>query len=578
MDRIRRIAAAGAAAMAAFAAAGAAGIAPASAQGLAGSYLAGKHAANVSDVEQAARYFGEALARDPENLSLMEQALIYQTAAGRAESAIPLAEKIVAGAPDHRLSHLLLVAADFRAGDYAAAAKRVEDAPSAHHPLVAGMLGAWAAYASGGSAAGEAKFATLGDSPIFRVFSRYHTGLMRHAEGDAAAAVEAFEDAADEMNAPTGRFARAYAGALRVSGDEDKARTIYQGALGIAVGDPVFAAELNGMDSGETPKLLVTTPEEGAAEALYGLAAALGREGDERLSLFYARVALFLRPDFDDASLLAAELLESQSQFALAIEAYEAISADSPMSRSAEIGRADALRQMGQQDQAIEALRALTRRELGAVDAHIALGDLLRRAERFGEAAKAYDAAIKLMEAADRPNWVLYYERGISYERSDQWEKAEADFFRALELQPDQPLVLNYLGYSWLEMGMNLDRALDMIEKAVEQRPQDGYIVDSLGWAHYLMENFPEAVTELERAVELRPIDPVINDHLGDALWRVGRRLEAEFQWKRALSFEPEDEDRDRIVRKLDVGLDVVLADEEREDAEPSGDATANDG
>ncbi|MEX2519684.1 MAG: tetratricopeptide repeat protein, partial [Paracoccaceae bacterium] len=303
-------------------------------------------------------------------------------------------------------------------------------------------------------------------------------------------------------------------------------------------------------------------PAEGAAETLFGLAAALGRDGDDRLSLVYARLASWLRPDLEDATLLTAEILDAGGQDAAAVKAYESIPPDSPLARSAEIGRAEALFRMDRTDEAAEALKALARREPNAIDAQIALGDLMRRTERFREAAVAYDAAVQLMDAAGRPNWALYYQRGIAHERSGAWEDAEADFFKALEMQPDQPLVLNYLGYSWLEKGLNIDRAMEMIRKAVEQRPDDGYIVDSLGWGLYLLQQYQESVTELEQAVELLPVDPVINDHFGDALWQVGRRLEAEFQWRRALSFDPTEKDRARIRAKLDVGLDQVLLNE----------------
>lgn len=176
-----------------------------------------------------------------------------------------------------------------------------------------------------------------------------------------------------------------------------------------------------------------------------------------------------------------------------------------------------------------------------------------------------------------RPNWVLFYQRGICYERSGEWAKAEADFFLALDMEPDQPLVLNYLGYSWLEMGLNYQEALDMIRRAVAARPSDGYIVDSLGWGYYRIGDFENAVKELERAVELRPVDAVINDHFGDALWRVGRKREAEFQWRRALSFDPEEKDAKRILRKLEVGLDVVLAEEATDADAPGDDATVKD-
>jgi tetratricopeptide (TPR) repeat protein len=164
---------------------------------------------------------------------------------------------------------------------------------------------------------------------------------------------------------------------------------------------------------------------------------------------------------------------------------------------------------------------------------------------------------------ADSSNWSLYYVRGIAYERSKQWPKAEADLKRALELSPEQPLVMNYLGYSWIDQGVNLDEGMKLIRRAVELRPDDGYIVDSLGWAHYRLGQFDDAVRELERAVELRPQDPVMNDHLGDAYWRVGRKIEARFQWSHAKEMEPEKDDLAKIEAKLKDGL----ADEKKTDS-----------
>lgn len=548
----------------------------ASAASLAGAYLAGKHAAANTDVGAAAKYYARALRRDPGDLRLMEQAVIYLAAAGEIEDAIAVARRLEAAEPAHRMAALILTAEMFKQGDLEAARARIDASPDAYHPLVRAMLGGWAAFGMGDETAAQAAFEGLEDRPIFRIFSGYHKGLMLHATGDTAAAVEAYRIAAAEVTTTTGRIARALSAALADTGATDEARATLQAALDAAVGDGKLEADLAALDAGGAGEILVDEPAEGAAEALYGLAAALGRDGEDRLSLFYTRVATYLRPDFDDAMLLTGELLDAQDQHEMAIAAFDEISADSPLSRAGEIGRAEALHALDRDEKATEALRNLTRREPNSLQAHIALGDLLRRTERFGAAADAYDEAVRLMEAADRPNWVLYYQRGITYERSDQWPKAEADFFRALDLRADQPLVLNYLGYSWLEKGLNLDRALDMIRKAVSQRPEDGYIVDSLGWAHYLLNDFPNAVKELERAVELQPVDPVINDHLGDALWRVGRKREAEFQWRRALSFDPEEDEVARIRRKLDVGLDTVLAEEAA--AGPAEAQTADDG
>ena len=205
---------------------------------------------------------------------------------------------------------------------------------------------------------------------------------------------------------------------------------------------------------------------------------------------------------------------------------------------------------------------------------HASLGDILRQKERFSEAAKAYDRALELSGEPSPGDWFLFYARGISFERIGEWDKAEADFRMALKLNPDQPQVLNYLGYSLVEKKIKLDEALEMIKRAVAARPNDGYITDSLGWALYRLGRFEEAVAPMERAVELEPADPIISDHLGDVLWAVGRKMEARFQWQRALSFEPEEEDAKRIRRKLEVGLDVVL----QEEGAKSIEAMANDG
>ena len=183
------------------------------------------------------------------------------------------------------------------------------------------------------------------------------------------------------------------------------------------------------------------------------------------------------------------------------------------------------------------------------------LGNLLRGQERFAEAAEAYDRAFERLGETHQRHWTLYYLRGIALERSDQWDRAEVDFLRALELEPEQPYVMNYLAYSWVEQKRNLDEAKKMLARAVELRPTDGFIVDSLGWVYYRLSDYEKAVTHLEKAVELRPQDPVINDHLGDAYWKVGRYQEARFQWRRALSLEPEADLIPVIEAKIEKGL-----------------------
>jgi tetratricopeptide (TPR) repeat protein len=301
-------------------------------------------------------------------------------------------------------------------------------------------------------------------------------------------------------------------------------------------------------------------PSDGMAEAFFTLAAILAGETAPTFTLINARAATILRPDHVDALVLTGELLDSQSQYDLADAALRRVPRDDPSFFGAEIARAEVLMSADRDEAALEVLLALTRSNPDEISVWTAYADALRRMERFGAAGDAYDRALALSGGDAPRDWFLFYARGIARERTGDWSSAEADFRRALELNPEQPAVLNYLGYGLVEERIKLDEALDMIERAVAARPDDGYITDSLGWVLYRLGRYDEAVAPMERAVQLLPLDPIINDHLGDVLWTVGREREAEFQWRRALSLDPEPEDEARIRRKLDIGLDEVIA------------------
>jgi tetratricopeptide (TPR) repeat protein len=318
---------------------------------------------------------------------------------------------------------------------------------------------------------------------------------------------------------------------------------------------PLVEEAMAKLRKGEKLPPLVGSAQSGAAEALYGLGASLGRRGGEDLGLVYLQLSLYLQPDHPLALLSLADLYESLKKPDLAIKAYERIPASSPLHRNAAIQMATDLDALDRGAEAEKHLADLVKEYPDDLEALMALGNLQRGHKEFAACGATYSKAVQVLGTPEKANWVLFYFRGICFERSHDWPKAEADLKKALQLFPDQPQVLNYLGYSWIDQGVHLDDGMAMIKKAVAQRPDDGYIVDSLGWAYYKLGNYEEATKQLERAIELKPEDPTINDHLGDAYWRIGRKLEAQFQWTHARDMKPDPEDLPKIEAKLKRGL-----------------------
>jgi tetratricopeptide (TPR) repeat protein len=328
-------------------------------------------------------------------------------------------------------------------------------------------------------------------------------------------------------------------------GRPDEAKAVYEAFQGEGQRHPSIDWAVSQMDEGTALAPMITTSRNGAAEALYGIATALADETGLDFAIMYAQMALELREDFPIARTLLATVFESVQLYENAIEAYQGIPRNSPLWENAEIQTAINLNLLERPDDARERLERLIQTDASAVQPPITLANILRNRSEFGEAATYYTQAVDAMGEVEQRHWTVFYFRGICYERTKMWHQAEVDFMKALELQPDQPLVLNYLGYSWIEQRHNLVEAMEMIRKAVDLRPNDGYIVDSLGWAHYQLRQYEDAVRELERAVELRPDDPVINEHLGDA----------RFQWKHSLDLEPDAEKIEAIEHKLAIGL-----------------------
>jgi len=543
---------------------GIANVTPGLAQnGLAGSYLAGRQAATTYDFAAAADYFTRAIVRDPGNPMLMESAVVAHVSAGDLDMALPIARRLMEIAPEDNIAGMVIMTDLLRSGAYDKVLADFEEGREAG-PLVDGLIEAWAHLANGDMSAALEAFGRVKENTTLAPFGAYHEAFALALVGDAEGAERLFAGEGDIAFGATRRGIMAHAQVLSQLGRFDDALALLDATFG---SEPEVEALRTRLAASEpVPFDLIASPRDGMAEVFLTVAGALNGEADDSYTLLYSRFAEALSPGLTDAVLLSAGILDRLGQYDLATEAYNSVPRENPAHYLAELGRAEALDSAGRTDAAIEALRQLAKAYPRLPDVHRTLGDMLRRQARYDEASAAYDAAVAVLASEDPSQWVLFFMRGITHERGGRWEKAEADFLKALALSPEQPQVLNYLGYSYLEQQINLDEALGMIQRAVVERPDDGAIVDSLAWALFRLGRYGEAVEPMERAAALMPVDPVVNDHLGDVLWAVGRKIEAEFQWRRALSFvrpgETEDADPDRIRRKLEVGLDAVLKEE----------------
>lgn len=530
--------------------------------GAPGAYLAARQAIVSNDYSAAAEYLDRVLAHEPDDGFMTEGALLANLGLGNMDRAIDLARvrKQMDGAGQTAGMVLIADALMREAYDDALALLGDEDHAG---PLVARLHQAWVKVAEGRMSDALDAFDDMSDQAGMQAFALYHKALALAYAGDFEGADHVLSgDAAGTLR--VGR--RGVLARLQVLSQierHEEALELLEQAFGTSLTPDLIALREALESERAVPFDIVTSPRDGMAEVHYDVAQTLQNEATPDYTLIHARLALYLRPDHVAAMLLTSQLLEALEQYELAVEVYAQVPQDDPLHYMAELGRAEVLYRDDQADAALDVLRALAERHADQSGVHIALGDILRRESHFDEASQSYDKGIALLGEPAPRHWSVYYTRGITHEREDRWEQAERDFRQALALNPDQPHVLNYLGYSLVERGEHLEEALEMIERAVEGEPESGYIIDSLAWALFRLGRYDEALVPMERAVELLPRDAILNDHLGDVYWAVGRKLEARFQWRRALSFGPaEDLDMDRVRRKLEVGLDEVLREE----------------
>jgi Flp pilus assembly protein TadD len=524
---------------------------------LLGSYLAGRLARSMRDNLSAAGYYREALNKHPESKEILEEAFQLKVATGEFTEAHELAEDLVNREGEHKVASFFLGIEAFKQGRHGEAEKHfVAGGSGPIADLTSRLARAWVAFERGKVT--EALKITS-DSETARTqgaqqIEMLHSAMIADLADRRKTALKLYKDLY-RTNVRNVRISVAYARHAARWGNTKLAKEILEPHLQSTYPNPLVQAVWDEIAAGKKPDFVVTTSTEGLAQVFQGIGEALTGDGVVDAGQIYLQLALLAKPDAELAHYALGELYDQISKHEAAASAFAQVSKDSALWLNAQLGQAYALNSLERVDEAKTLLTNLVAAYPDDTRAYTTLGTILRANKEYGEAVTYYTKAIEKLGKENPSHWSTYYSRGVSYERLKKWEQAEADLEKALELDPDQELVLNYLGYSWVDQNINVKQAMSLIRRAVDKRPQDGYFVDSLGWAYYRQKQFDQAVKHLEHAVELKPDDPVINDHLGDAYWKVGRKLEATYQWNYSLGLEPEPEDEKKIREKLQNGL-----------------------
>lgn len=531
---------------------------------LPGQYLAGRQALREQDTGAAYHYFDKAYTLENDDNFLLENAFQAALSNGDTATALNLAIELLKREPDGNDTAQLVLGIDaISRSDFDQAKVRMRSiAAQGINILLKPVLTAWIHVGEGNADAAIAELDALDKYEGFKLLKSYHLALIADALGrdDLAAA-----QYAAALKGPSGqavRLVQAYGVFLMGQGQKDNALKLFQSYKKRFPLSPTINKLIEQLDRDGTIDVLINGPVEGAAEALYSSAAIIGQERANQTAITLAYFALMLRPDFDVADVLLAEISEERDQPEKARAYYQKVPESSPYYLNSRIRVAWLTYKLGEEEKALDSLHEITRENPSEAEPLIVMADLNRDRKDWNAAAAAYGAAIENIGDVKARLWSLFYARGIAYERLNKWDLAEADLQAALELQPNHPQILNYLGYSWADRGEKLEEAKAMLIKAVSLRPRDGYIVDSLGWLYYRVKDYENAALQLENAVTLQPEDPTINDHLGDAYWQVGRKSEARYQWQRALWLEPDENQIPIIQEKLKSGLPAAEASE----------------
>ncbi|GEM_PF-375220 len=573
---------------------------------LTGDYLKARYSAREQVLDQAALSYNQVARKLPEDAVLQSRAFFYALVAGHERNALSLARKVVEqqrvaedgkgdslpriGTLNEGLPELVLYADYIKAGRFDEAETILDGVDrSMFTRSIAHLLQAWLAFEQQGPEEAVRAVRNPQGADIFGGFVPLHQALLMDQAAPEELVLSAYQAALNGYGQEAA--IRAYGLWLERSGDREKAIDLYTamvrdagilrrtGRMGLARLEVPVEGESRALirHAKKAPLFLAQNASQGAALVFHNFAwsayeqaiseqAAARNAGFGRFEAFlntplaYARVGLMLNPKLDEAHYLIGSIYMNYDQYEAAEKAFKKVRPQSAYYEYAVIDRAEALEKMSEGEAAIRLLERLVKTDPYALDAILRLANFYEQADRFATAEQTLtdgmEAARQLLVDPENPEtenalWRWYFSRGAMRTENDKWPEAEADFIEARRLAPQEPLVLNYLGYSWVERGENLEEAFAMIEQALALDPMSAAITDSLGWAYYQNKDYDQAIFYLEKAVQMEPDDPVITDHLGDAYSAKGRYREALYEWRRALDFKPEKKLRREIEAKL---------------------------
>ncbi|MDG1286651.1 MAG: tetratricopeptide repeat protein [Rickettsiales bacterium] len=493
-----------------------------------GQYLSASVARQIGNSKQALGYLNKAIGLGSSNDDLCLDAYGLALSAGDIDLAEHFASKVKQGADNVILSPKLLQAVvAMKKGNFAAAENLLNQAPEkGFGQLVLALLKSWALHAQNKPVPIEELTALMQQGGEFELLVKYQLAVLFESMGNDRAPY--FDELAKMPYLPHHIVLTLAEHYKRIGNDKQRAQLMkrYEGKAGLQL-------------SADAPIVPVLTPVEGAAEVFYSIASLLVSVDALDPAKVPLHLAYYLRPNFASVNFIQAQIAEQQGETITAINAYNALQEDSAYGLMASLQLAYLQQEVQNIPAALTQIEKLLKHHPESLSIWLAKGDVLRNEKKYNEAIEAYTAAIDTLQEKKAEHWPAFYSRAIAHERAGDWQKAEEDFLEALRLQPDQPEVLNYLGYSWLIQNRQLSQAKAMIQKAVRARPRDAHIIDSMGWAFYRLGEYEKSLSYLERAVNLNPRDATVNEHLGDVYWRMGYKIQARYQWERALTFGP---------------------------------------